>query len=236
MNHPRVRFQAAVDGLREQLLHISSRAEEMIDLAVRSYFRCEPSLTSDVLALSEEMNRATLQIDEIVVQLLSSKTLTTPYTRQLMGFTKVNFNLESICWLMLNTADLGLSFCGTKRVLPANIPKVGLATGRLIRRALEAFIHADGNLATRVRDEADVVSLMGNEAWLEMVERIKTSPEILQQALCALMVVRNFEGIVSHAKSIAESVLLWQDRVEVEDCLSGKDRVASRNLRQKFVI
>lgn len=124
---------------------------------------------------------------------------------------KVNFNLESINKLALNTADLGLSFRGTKHAIPANIPKVGLAAARLIHGALEAFIHKDGDLAIAVRNEGDVVSLMGNEAWLEMVGKIRTAPEVLNQALCALMVVRNFEGVVTHAKAIAESVLIWSD-------------------------
>ena len=232
----RLHFQAAVEGMREQVLNAGAKAEELIDIAIRSYFRCEPSLTSDALALSDEMNQATGQIDEILFKLLSSKVLTSSDTRHLMAYMKVSFNLESINRLLLNTADLGLSFCGPKRTLPANIPKVGLAAARLLHGALEAFVRSDGDLANTVRDQSDVVTMMGNEAWLEMIEKIRSSPEILQQALCALMIVRNLEAIVSHAKSIAESVLVWHNEIEIENSPSDRSQMASLNLRQKFLI
>lgn len=236
MMKARMHFQAAVEGMRGQVLNAGAKAEELIDMAIRSYFRCEPSLTSDALAMSDEMNQATGQIDEILFKLLSSKVLTSYDTRHLMAYMKVNFNLESINRLSLNTADLGLSFCGPKRTLPANIPKVGLAAARLLHGSLEAFVRSDGDLANTVRDQSDVVVLMGNEAWLEMVEKIRSSPEILQQALCALVIVRNLEAIVNHAKSIAESVLPWRNEIEMKEPPSETTEVASLNLRQKFQI
>jgi phosphate transport system protein len=231
MAEPRVHFQAAVEGLREQMLQVGLRAEEMVDLAVRSYFRNEPSLTSDVLSRSEEMNQTTLEIDEILLKLFSSKALTTSDARQLMAYVKVNFNLESINRLAFNTANLALSYRGTKHPIPANIPKVGLAAARLVHVALEAFIRNDGDLAVTVRNEGDVISLMGNEAWLEMVAKIRTSPEVLNQALCALMVVRSFEAIVSHAKAIAESVLIWSDGIEQRRLDPEPDQMISPNSR-----
>jgi hypothetical protein len=53
MAKPRVHFQAALDGLREQFLDIARNVEEIIDLAVRCYFLQAPALGSDALSIAQ---------------------------------------------------------------------------------------------------------------------------------------------------------------------------------------
>jgi phosphate uptake regulator len=105
MAKPRVHFEAALDGLREQFLDIGRNIEEIIDLAVRCYFLQAPALTSDALSLSREINRSIRDIDEILLQLLSSKQLNPADTRHLMAYIKVNVLLAAVCALAVRTAD-----------------------------------------------------------------------------------------------------------------------------------
>lgn len=212
MANARIHFQAAVEGLKEQLCGMGDKAEQIIDLVVRCYFRQEPSLSLDALSLATEMNRCARQIDEIGLQLFSSKQLTPTDTSHLMAYMKINLTLEWIGALAMNTADLSLSFNRARVQHPTYIPKLGLAASGQLRRALQALSDADGDLAASVIEGADVVVLMGNEAWLHLVEDIKSSPDLADQAFRALMIAGNLEKIADHAKSIAQLVVCGLDR------------------------
>ncbi len=215
MAKPRVHFEAALDGLREQFLDIGRNIEEIIDLAVRCYFLQVPALSSDALSLSTEINRSIRDIDEILLQLLSSKQLNAPDTRHLMAYIKVNVLLSEVSALAVRTADSSLSFNCGRIDWPDNIPKLGVAACGQIRTAIQALLDADGSLAATVIDGADVISLLENDAWIHLVEKMKSSPSMIDKAVSALMIVRNLEKIADHAKFIAACVLFWVDGTEI---------------------
>ncbi len=227
MAKPRVHFEAALDGLREQFRDIGRNLEEIIDLAVRCYFLQAPALSSDALSLSTEINRSIRDSDEVLLQLLSSKRLNPVDTRHLMAYIKVNVLLAEVCALAVLTADSSLSFNCNRIDWPDNIPKLGIAACGQIRTAIQALSDADGSLAAMVIDGADVIAMLENDAWIHLVEKIKSSPATIDKALSALMIVRNLEKIANHAKSIAGCVLFWMEGTEM---LEGYPLIEPRDM------
>jgi hypothetical protein len=56
-------------------------------------------------------------------------------------------------------------------------------------------------------EDADIVVLMRSQEWIRLVEKMKSCPDATDQALRAVMIVKNLEGITEHAKGIAQCVL-----------------------------
>jgi phosphate transport system protein len=220
MAKPSVHFQLALEGSKEQLLNVGSAAEEIIDLAVRCYFTKETALGFDVSTLSAEMNRSARHIDEIVLQLLTNKQLTSAEMRHLMAFIKVNVILEEIGNLAVQIADQSLSFTGLKIDWPDNVPKLGLAVCGQMRAALKALADADRELAVKVIDRTTVIALMGNEAWVHLVEKMTLSQQVIQSGVSALIIVRALEKIAHHANTIAEWVLFWLGGIKASRVVS----------------
>jgi phosphate transport system protein len=79
----------------------------------------------------------------------------------------------------------------------------------MIRRALNAFIERDADLVYAVLKMDDMVDRMDDKAWISLVRRMHEAPEEIDQALDALVVVRNLERVADHATNIAEDVIFW---------------------------
>jgi phosphate transport system protein len=92
------------------------------------------------------------------------------------------------------------------------------------RRALNAFIERDADLAYAVLKMDDIVDRMDDKAWISLVRRMHEAPEEIDKALDALIVVRNLERVADHATNIAEDVILW---VRGTDVRHGIGRLVS---------
>ncbi len=86
---------------------------------------------------------------------------------------------------------------------------MGEAAAGMIRDALEAFIHADPDLAQKVLLRDNDVDRMKREVELAMVEQMKRDPQYIQPALDTLLIARNLERMADHATNIAEDVIFW---------------------------
>ena len=83
------------------------------------------------------------------------------------------------------------------------------AAGGMIRRALEAFVHADADLAQAVLVMDNEVDRMKREIEQAMLAQMQRAPELIRQALDVLLIARNLERVADHATNIAEDVIFW---------------------------
>jgi phosphate transport system protein len=145
MANKRVHFNVAIEGMKEQLACMGAKAEQAIDLAVQSYLARDQMLCSEALSLEKEMNQWERHIDEIAIQLLAHAQQEEIDLRLITVCMKINTNLERIGDLSVNIAELGLSDYRTRIDLPIDILKVSGAKASMIRKALRAFVDANGD-------------------------------------------------------------------------------------------
>jgi len=93
--------------------------------------------------------------------------------------------------------------------LPVDIPKLALLAAAMVRKALQAFIEADAEMAMSVLKLDDQVDDMNRDAFRALGNLIKENPELAPQALNALIISRNLERVGDHATNIAEDVIFW---------------------------
>jgi phosphate transport system protein len=93
--------------------------------------------------------------------------------------------------------------------LPVDIARMGTAVSAMVRRALESFIEGKAELALAVLEMDNVIDRMRDDAFIQLVKAMNDRPEIVRQALDALLVARNLERVADHATNIAEDVIFW---------------------------
>jgi phosphate transport system protein len=93
--------------------------------------------------------------------------------------------------------------------LPVDIGRMGAAVSAMVRRALESFIEGKVELAQAVLEMDNVVDRMKDDAFIQLVKAMNERPELVRQALDALLVARNLERVADHATNIAEDVIFW---------------------------
>ncbi|MDQ2840327.1 MAG: phosphate transport system regulatory protein PhoU, partial [Acidobacteriota bacterium] len=84
-----------------------------------------------------------------------------------------------------------------------DIPHIaGLAQG-MVRKALDAFVNRDAELARSVLASDDAVDNMRTASYHELMSFMESNPQQIPQALYLLSVVRNLERIADHATNVA---------------------------------
>jgi phosphate transport system protein len=216
MAETRIHFHEALGSLKGLLIEMGNKAEEVIDIAVKGYLWRDGALCSDVLTIEQDINAAERRIDELALELLASQQPLAGDLRLITASMKINSDLERVGDAAANIARRGLAEAARPPVdLPVDIPRIVVAAAGMIRRALNAFIERDADLAYAVLKMDDIVDRMNDEAWSRLVRRMHEDSASIEPALDALIVVRNLERVADHATNIAEDVIFWVKGTDV---------------------
>jgi phosphate transport system protein len=206
----RTRFMEGLDELKEKLLRMGGLAERSVEQAIAAYRQHDRKCCDDVFETEDAINRAEREIDELALDLLAMQQPMASDLRFILAVIKINGDLERVGDQAVNIAQRVLDeLLSPVAELPADIPRMGATAAGMIRDALEAFIHADVDLAQRVLLQDNDVDSMKRDVELAMVEQMKRSPEHVQPALDTLLIARNLERMADHATNIAEDVIFW---------------------------
>jgi phosphate transport system protein len=85
-----------------------------------------------------------------------------------------------------------------------------------------AAMASAGVVAQRVLTMDDTVDRMNHEIADVMIELIKKSPEVTEQAMDAIIIARNLERVGDHASNIAEDVIFWVRGADVRHHFGGE--------------
>src|SRR3954451_6596339 len=221
----RTRFQLGLDELKQKLLIMGGLAEQAVDRAVEGYHRRDIKLCNAVFESETSINKAEREIDELALDLLAMQQPMAVDLRFITACMKINADLERVGDQAVNIAQRGAELISLPQVdLPVDIPRMASTVAGMVRRALEAFIAGNAELAEAVLKMDDIVDRMDDDVYIALVERMHQSPDITQQALDALLISRNLERVADHATNIAEDVIFW---VRGADVRHGGDHYKS---------
>jgi phosphate transport system protein len=206
----RTRFHEGLDELKDKLLRMGGLAERSVEQAIAAYHKHDRKACDDVFETEHAINLAEREIDELALDLLAMQQPMASDLRFILAVIKINGDLERVGDQAVNIVERVLDDLDSPiGELPADIPRMGTLAAGMIREALEAFIHADADLAQRVLLRDDDVDRVKREVEAAMVEQMKRAPEYIQPALDTLLIARNLERMADHATNIAEDVIFW---------------------------
>jgi phosphate transport system protein len=222
MVETRIHFHEALGTLKGLLIEMGNEVEEVLDLAVKGYLSRDSKLCTEVFTFEKDINIAERRIDELALELLASQQPLAGDLRLITACMKINSDLERVGDAAVNIAQRGLADAAMPPVeLRVDIPRIVAAASGMIRRALNAFIERDADLAYAVLRMDDIVDRMDDDAWKDLVRRMHEEPAVIEQALDALIVVRNLERVADHATNIAEDVIFWVQGTDVRHRIGG---------------
>jgi phosphate transport system protein len=206
----RIKFQQSLDELKERLLVMAGLVEQAIQRATEAYSSRDEGLCEMVLLSEPAINRMEGEIDQLALDLLAMEQPMAVDLRFILSVIRINADLERVGDQAVNIAnrvqDLGTL---ANADLPVDIPKLAGLAGAMVRKALQAFIEGDAEMAQSVLSLDDQVDDMNRDAFRALGELIKQKPELATQALNALIISRNLERVGDHATNIAEDVIFW---------------------------
>ena len=206
----RTRFHEGLDELKDKLLRMGGLAERSVEQAITAYRKHDHQCCEDVFETENAINVSERDIDELALDLLAMQQPMASDLRFILAVIKINGDLERVGDQAVNIAQRVLDELGSPVAeLPADIPRMGTLAAGMIHDALDAFIHADADLAQNVLLRDDDVDRIKREVEVAMIEQMKRAPEYIQPALDTLLIARNLERMADHATNMAEDVIFW---------------------------
>jgi phosphate transport system protein len=206
----RVKFHQSLDDLKEKLLIMAGMAEQAIQRSIEAYRTRDLSICELVFRAEPSINRLEREIDQMALDLLAMEQPMAIDLRFILSVIRINADLERVGDQAVNIAvrvrEMG-AFANID--LPVDIPKLASLASAMVRKALQAFIEADAELADSVLLLDDQVDEMNDAAFYSLSSLIREKPELTPQSLNALIISRNLERVGDHATNIAEDVIFW---------------------------
>jgi phosphate transport system protein len=150
------------------------------------------------------------EIDQAALDLLAMEQPMAVDLRFILAVIRINADLErvgdSAVSIALRVQQMGM-FANVE--LPVDIPELASLASAMVRKALQAFIEGDADLAQSVLLLDDQVDQMNRDAFASLGKLIVEKPQMAPQALHALVISRNLERVGDHATNISEDVIFW---------------------------
>jgi len=217
----RIKFQQNLDDLKERLLMMAGMAEQAIQRSIEAYRTRDLSICELVFRSEPAINRLEREIDQMALDLLAMEQPMAIDLRFILAVIKINADLERVGDQAVSISDRVRDLQAFPVVdLPVDIPRMASLASAMVRKALQAFIEADAEVATSVLTMDDNVDKLNDSAFFALSNLIKEQPHHTPQALHALMIARNLERVADHATNIAEDVIFWVRGADVRHHLS----------------
>jgi len=209
-------FEEQLDQLRKRLLEMSGLVEFAIYTSAVALAERDEAQALHVLDNESRINNMQIEIDELATRLLA---LEQPVARDLRFITaaiKINSDLERMGDLAVNIAERSISLARALVVRPLiALPHMADLAESMVRKALDAFVKGDADLARSVLVSDDAVDELRDAMYHELVSYMQKDPAAVRQSVDLMFVAHDLERIADHATNIAEVALYLVEGIDV---------------------
>jgi phosphate transport system protein len=201
-------FVHELEDLKSSIIRMGSMAETAMKDAVRAFLHRDSALGRRVIDQEHVINELEVANDEAVVRLLALQQPVATDLRLILAALKLNNDLERIGDHAVNIAESALATkLDENSPVRPDILRMGEFTQRMLRDALDGFIHNDAAMCRAVLGLDDMIDELNKKIVNDMVAVIRSSPDKVETALDIVRVSRNLERVADLATNIAEEVI-----------------------------
>ncbi|MGB8328744.1 MAG: phosphate signaling complex protein PhoU [Polyangiales bacterium] len=215
--HTHQEFEAELRSLKDRLLAMGGRCEQMISIAVRAFEERDETLAREVMDADRGMDEDELAVDDLAVRILALRQPVGRDLRFAVAAVKVSTDLERIGDEAVNIAERALEMEPADRPSApgSRLPEMALRAGGMLRDALNAFVEEDAFSARKVFAQDDAVDEIYAEVMGLCLEYMKHDPSRIADGMRICNCAKYLERIADHATNIAEMVVFMVDGHDV---------------------
>jgi phosphate transport system protein len=201
-------YERELETLRERVLLMGARVEEMIETSMRAFEKQDVELAKQTIELDKQINRLELEIDEWCLKILARRQPVASDLRFIATTLKHVTDLERI-------GDLGVNICervvelGTEPPHSASpaIVRMAEVAKVMLHDALDAFVAGDADKAQQVMERDHVVDAYYAQLFPELVAGMIADPSTVYRATRLQSIGKYLERVADHATNLAEMVV-----------------------------
>jgi phosphate transport system protein len=203
-------FDQLLGELKADFLRMGAAVEESIDQAVRSLVERDNGLATEVIKGGDAIDHWEVRIEDQCLTLMATQHPVASDLRLLATLIKINYDLERCNDQAVNIAQRALVLNSLPLLKPLiDIPRMSELTRRMVKDALDAFVHKDTGLARQVCALDEQVDLLRDQIFRELLTYMHamSQPDTVDRGVYLILVSRHLERIGDHASNIAENAI-----------------------------
>jgi len=218
-------YESELEGIRERVLLMGAKVEEMIKSSIRALADRDSVLAQRMIEYDHQINRLEVEIDELCLRILAKRQPVASDLRFITIALKLVTDLERI-------GDLGVNIC--ERVIelnqePALMPYIAIQNmaeqaEAMVHEALDAFVQGDVDRAEQVIARDKVVDEQYVQLFRELLTYMMENPRNIYRATRLQSIGKYLERIGDHATNLAEMVVFMVRGKDIRHPFSRGDK------------
>ncbi len=201
-------FESELAHLRESVLLMGAKAEEVVERALRALASRDVALARRAIELDADVDRLEIEIDELALAILARRQPVASDLRFVATVLKMVTDLERVGDLGVNIAERAAELSGHAPLEDQlEILELGDAVKAMLHEALDAFVQADEARARAVLARDGVVDATFSRIFEQLVACMVARPDTVDRATLLQSLARYLERIADHATNVAEMVV-----------------------------
>jgi phosphate transport system protein len=202
-------FHEKLDLLKQRLVAMSQRAEELLDLAVEALLTRDAGKADAVTEADRDVDTLEIEIEGLAISLLALQQPMARDLRFIISSIKITSDLERVGDHAVNIAQSTLRMVEmrTEIAAPPEIEEMADRARKMLSDALDAVMKLDGVLGRDVCKRDDHVDALHESVFRIMLTHMMEDPATISTALELLLVSRNLERVADLATNIAEDAV-----------------------------
>jgi len=224
-------FHEQLAELKQRLLEMSQRAEELVDLAVDSLQDGDGAKAQMVIATDPELDTMEVDVEQRAIALLALQQPMAKDLRFIIGAIKISSDLERVGDHAVNIAQATLQMISNpgNNIPPTpEIEDMAIRARRMLGQSLDAFIRADGALGRAVCAADDDVDALHDSVFRVLLTHMMEDPTTISGALQQLLVSRNLERVADLATNIGEDAVYLAEGKQIKHHFEDRQAAAGQ--------
>jgi phosphate transport system protein len=208
MRHTDREYEQELQLLRDAVLLMGARVEEMTKSALTSFARHDMELARATIAMDSEIDRLEMDIDERCVRVLARRQPVASDLRFITTTLKIVTDLERMGDLAVNVCERVLDLdADSLKPVRISLVQMGEVVSDMQHEALDAFIQGDAARAERVILRDAVVDATYAKIFPELLGHMMQDPASVSTAQRLQSIAKYLERLADHATNLGEMVV-----------------------------
>ncbi len=201
-------YENDLKKLRERLLKMAGRVEEMIADSVKSLVERDVELARRTIDADRLVNRAEVEVDELCMVILAKRQPVASDLRFVTLSLKMVTDLERIGDLAVNICERALDLGEDAPLKPwVDVPRMGSIVQAMVRDAIDAFVAGDVDRAQSVIDRDKALDELYIRVFRDLLASMLDDGSKVERGIHAQSVAKWLERMGDHATNLAEQVI-----------------------------
>jgi phosphate transport system protein len=206
--HTSREYESELAKLRERLLLMGAKVEEIIKGSMRALLERDSDLANKMIQADRRINQLELSIDQTCLQILARRQPVASDLRFITIAMKLVTDLERIGDLAVNLCERVLELNEEPPLKPyVDLPRMAEEAQQMVHDALDAFVESNAEKADAVIRQDATVDAYYMQIFRELLTYMMEDTRNIFRATRLQSIAKYLERIGDHATNLAEMVI-----------------------------